>query len=88
MQILKFQVGIISLDSQDPRILEMLAKNVASKALPLDDLSGAVSAYYQSSSEPVKDIPLLSILTRNNILKLFSLRSCQHVSIIPEKNCL
>ena len=53
MQIFKFQVGIISLDSQDPRILEMLAKNVESKALPLDDLSGAVSAYYQSSSEPV-----------------------------------
>ena len=26
MQILKFQVGIISLDSQDPRILEMLDK--------------------------------------------------------------
>ena len=28
-------------------------QEVASKALPLDDLSGAVSAYYQSSSEPV-----------------------------------
>ena len=53
MQILKFQVGIILLDSQDPRILEMLAKNVVLKALPLNDLSGAVSAYYQSSSEPV-----------------------------------
>ena len=26
MQILKFQVGIISLDSQDPRVLEMLEK--------------------------------------------------------------
>ena len=25
----------------------------ASKTLPLDDLSGAMSAYYQSSSEPV-----------------------------------
>ena len=53
MQILKFQVGIISRESQDPRILEMLAKNLASKALPPKDLSGAVSAYYQSSSEPV-----------------------------------
>ena len=31
----------------------MLAKNVASKALPLDDFSGAVSAYYQSTSKPV-----------------------------------
>ena len=28
-------------------------QEVASKALPLDDLSGAVSAYYHSSSEPV-----------------------------------
>ena len=26
-------------------------QQVASKALPLDDLSGAVSAYYQSSSD-------------------------------------
>ena len=28
-------------------------QEVAPKALPLDDLSGDVSAYYQSSSEPV-----------------------------------
>ena len=28
-------------------------QEVASKVLPLDDLSGAVSAYYRSSSEPV-----------------------------------
>ena len=26
---------------------------VMSKALPLEDLSGAVSAYYESNSEPV-----------------------------------
>ena len=28
-------------------------QEVGSKALTLDDLSGAVSAYYQSNSEPV-----------------------------------
>ena len=28
-------------------------QEVTSKAMPLDDLSGAVSAYYQSSSDPV-----------------------------------
>ena len=32
----------------DPRILELCRK---SKALPLDDLSGALSAYNQNSSE-------------------------------------
>ena len=34
-------------------ILEYVRRSRASKALPLDDLSGAVSAYYQRQIEPV-----------------------------------
>ena len=40
-------------NSQDVRILEYAKRSRASKALPLDDLSGAVSAYYQRRTEPV-----------------------------------
>ena len=46
-------VGIILPDSQDARILEYARRSKASKALPLDNLSGAVSAYYQRQTEPV-----------------------------------
>ena len=40
-------------DSQDAQILEYARRSTASKALPLDNLSGAVSAYYERQTEPV-----------------------------------
>ena len=47
VKFLKFQVGIKSRSMNFSNVQEVL------KAIPLDNLSGAVSAYHQSSSEPV-----------------------------------
>ena len=44
---------IILPGSQDARILEYARRSTASKALPLDNLSGAVSVYYQRQTELV-----------------------------------
>ena len=46
-------VGIILPDSQDARIYEYARRSMALKALPLDNLSGAASAYSQRQTEPV-----------------------------------
>ena len=46
-EFLYMQVG------QDARILVYASRSTASKALPLDNLSGAVSAYSQRQTEPV-----------------------------------
>ena len=47
------ELQIILRDSQNARILEYARRSTASKALPLENLSGAVSAYYQRQAEPV-----------------------------------
>ena len=41
--------------------LKYARRSRASKALPLDDLSGAVSAYYQRRTEPVVLDTIMSI---------------------------